>query len=85
MTLKQRQEHQNNIIRTLIMHGWSVDRWGNYKKTSETGKDYRVKIQKTSMRLETKVAGGWMNLVSDYFKYIEVINGCVTIKGKVIG
>ena len=88
MTPKQRQEHQTNIIRTLIMNGWSVDRWGNYKKTSDSGKLYRVKVQKTSMRLERKMegAGGeWFNVVSDYFKNIVVSNGHVAIKGKVIG
>jgi len=85
MTPKQREVQQTNIIRTLIMNGWCVDRWGNYKKTSETGKDYRVKIQKVSMRLEAKVAGGWINLVSDYFKNIEVANGHVVIKGRVVG
>ena len=88
MTPKQRQEHQTNIIKTLIMNGWSVDRWGNYKKTSDTGKQYRVKVQKVSMRLECKMegAGGqWLNIISDYFKNIEVANGHVMIKGKVVG
>ena len=88
MTPKQREEHQTKIIRTLIMNGWSVDRWGNYKKTSDTGKQYRVKVQKTSMRLERKMEGAgseWFNVVSDYFKNIVVVDDHVTIKGKVIG
>jgi hypothetical protein len=66
------------------MEGWKVDRWGNYKKISDTGKEYRVKIQKTSMRLETRVSGGWFNIVSDYFKNIQIVDGNITIKGKII-
>ena len=88
MTPKQKQEHIQAITDRLVSMGWVVDRWGNYKKTSSTGKQYRVKMQKTSMRLERKMEGagsGWMNLVSDYFKNIAVIDDRVVIKGRVVG
>ena len=87
MTKKQRQEHLDRIRAVLTENGWVIDRWDNYKKTL-SGRVYRIKIQKTSMRVEraTNSASGcrWVNLVSDYFKNVTFKGISLVIKGRII-
>ena len=81
-------------IRSLLLsQGWTEDRFGNLKGKSGT---VRIKFQATSMRVEKKVTykpielfGGqayqappeWKNIVSDYYKNIEIRDGHVCIGG----
>lgn len=84
MTAKQRENHIKSITDKLVSMGWTIDRWGHYKKSVPNGKDYRVKMQKTSMRLEVKAGSQWVNILSDYFINIAVTHDGVAIKNKVI-
>ena len=83
MTKKQREQHLDRIRHTLTKGGWVIDRWDNYKK-SIGGRVYRVKMQKTSMRVEmaTNAASGcrWSKVVSDYFKNVKVEHGSLHVK-----
>jgi len=80
MTKKQRIEHIENIKSILLENGWLLDRWGNFKRD-----DYRVKMQKTSMRYEVKHSTGWINLRSDYYKNVMVTeNNFIVLKGKLV-
>lgn len=67
---------------------WSKDSYGNYKTITENGRVYRLKIQKTSVRLEVKEKivdkNEWLNIVSDYFKNLEIKDGKLKIKNKLI-
>lgn len=84
MTKKQRQEHLDRIRAVLTENRWVIDRWGNYKK-SMNGNSYRVKLQKTSMRVERSMGDGrWFNLVSDYFKNVTFKGISLVIKGRII-
>ena len=67
MTKKQREAHINDIRNTLIEHCGAADRWGHYKI-----KNYRFKMQKTSMRLEVKSGNRWHKVGGDYFKNLDV-------------
>lgn len=58
---------------TLFAHGWSKDRWGNFKKEFE-GKTRRIKLQALSARLEvysTEIKE-WVRLSSGYYKDLEL-------------
>jgi len=80
MTKRQRVEHIGTIRSILLKNGWLVDRWGNFKND-----DYRIKMQKTSMRYEVKHGTGWINLRSDYYKNITVTDeGSIILKGRLI-
>lgn len=83
MTQKQREAHINQIEDTLKSNGWYTDRWGNYRK-DVNGKAYRVKGQKTSLRYEVKIGPQWVNILSDYYKNIEVVDNSLVIKGRVV-
>ena len=79
MTKKQHIELVTHIKETLTNIGWEEDRWGNFKSTINKSL-YRVKFQKTSIRFEVRVAGGWLNKVSDYFKNIERLDNGFKIR-----
>ena len=83
MTKRQRGNHLEDIITKIKSIGFTIDRWGNFKR--EVGdKVYRFKVQKVSLRYELKVGKDWMNVVSDYFSNITVSEDGIEIKGKVI-
>lgn len=79
MTKKQRENHLSTILNTLKAQEWVQDRWFNWKKVID-GREYRVKVQKTSMRYECKAGHSWINLRSDYIKNIKLVAGYVVIK-----
>lgn len=81
MTARQKETHINDIMDTLKNNGWQIDRWGNFRKDAN-GRAYRVKMQKTSLRLEVKVGDRWINSISDYFKNIGFGYDCLVVKGK---
>lgn len=79
-----------DIENTLTNTGWDKDRFGNFK--SPTGK-YRVKIQKTSLRVEQKIEFSasayddsmktqWSNVTSDYICNIKIEAGRIIIKNR---
>lgn len=74
MTPKQRKEHLDNICMALIQAKWEQDRYGHFKKEvlGANPVNYRMKMQKTSLRYEEKTGGTWRLIASDYFKNIEV-------------
>jgi len=72
MTPKQRKEHLGNICMVLIKAGWQQDRYGHFIKEGVNHLPYRMKMQKTSIRYEQKIGTKWSNVLSDYFKNIEV-------------
>ena len=71
--------------------GWTQDRFGNFKSANG---NVRVKLQATSLRVEKLYVPSagygyqppkeWLNIVSDYFKYITVKDGRLVIKGKIL-
>lgn len=69
MTKKERIKHIEDINKMLTEVCGDVDRWGHYKIG-----EYRVKMQKTSLRLEKKPEGfgRWMKCSSSYFKDVNV-------------
>lgn len=83
MTPKQKEFLVANIKQSLKVNGWVEDRWGNFKR-AVSGKEYRVKFQKTSIRYELKVGKDWLNIVSDYIKNVVVSEGSFVIKGSII-
>ena len=74
------QKKIEEIVSVLIKGGWERDRWGHFKK-DVGGKVWRVKMQKTSMRLEKKLGSRWYNSVSDYFSKIDIYEDGLVIKG----
>jgi len=55
MTKKQKEKKLEALHEWMIRHGYKEDAWGNYKKVRNDGTEIRYKIQKTSIRLESKV------------------------------
>jgi hypothetical protein len=50
---------------------WKQDAYGHFK-ISANGKQYRLKVQATSVRYEVKQQdGNWFNKASDYYKNME--------------
>jgi len=80
MTKRQRENHIEKIKSILNSNGWLLDRWGNFKID-----DYRVKMQKTSMRYELKCGKNWVKLRSDYYKNVIITDeGSIFLKGKLL-
>lgn len=81
------------LLKTALKSsGYEEDRFGNFKSASGLG---RVHIKKTAIRVERKYTpdasvynpkpvSQWMNVVSDYIKNVEVKDGKVVIKGKIL-
>jgi hypothetical protein len=63
--------------------GFAIDRWGSWRRESD-GRQYRLKFQKTSVRYEVKSSDDWVNIISDYFKNIQVIQEGISIKGRLV-
>lgn len=49
------QASNERILRGLVLQGYSVDRFGNAKKTVADGKVYRYKFQHHTVRYEVQV------------------------------
>lgn len=80
MTKKQRKDLLERIDKCLTFSGWVLDSYGHYKQD-----DYRIKMQKTSMRYEFKNGGRWIKIVSDYYKNIKISDkNNIIIKGRVV-
>jgi hypothetical protein len=72
----------------LQSKNWQFDRWGNAKKSVQ-GKDYRIKFQDNSVRVEVKViyeasqytpeSTGWIRLDGAYFKDLIARNDQVKV------
>ncbi len=77
MTKKQRTDHIENIKTVLISCGWLIDSWGNFRID-----DYRIKMQKTSMRYELKCGSRWSKIRSDYFKNVLIKDNKIILQGK---
>ena len=76
MTPAQRKKHIKDI-NSLLTETWgTVDPWGHYKYG-----DYRVKMQKSSLRLEKKSYKRWFRCSSLYFKDVNL----ETFKTQLIG
>lgn len=75
-----KQNTRTTIQNTLESHGWTADRWGNYNRMIN-GRKYRCKFQDMSMRFEVKGEYGWVNIRSDYYKNIQIVDGFVVIRG----
>lgn len=83
--------NRHEIANVLKAQGWTEDRYGNLKSRSGI---VRVKFQANSMRVERKVTykpdsfytrpPEWVNMASDYYKNITLIDGQVAIKGRKI-
>lgn len=81
--------NQHEIANILKAQGWAEDRFGNLKSRSGL---VRVKFQANSMRVERKITyeprefytrpPEWVNLVSDYYKNVTLVDGQVCIKGR---
>lgn len=66
------------ILRTSI---WKEDGWGNFK-LEWRGRKRRLKIQPLSVRYEAKLITDWRNVVSDYYKNVQVKDGYLTIQSR---
>lgn len=83
--------NQHEIANILKAQGWAEDRFGNLK--SKTGRS-RVKFQVNSLRVERKITykpsefytrlPEWINIVSDDYKNVTLVDGKVCIKGRKI-
>ena len=83
--------NRHEIANVLKSQGWEEDRYGNLKAKSGV---VRVKFQANSMRVERKITykpspfytkpPEWVNVVSDYYKDITLVDGQVAIKGRKI-
>ncbi len=81
--------NRHEIANVLKSQGWVEDRFGNLKAKSGI---VRVKFQANSMRVEKKITfkpndfytkpPEWVNIVSDYYKDITLVDGQVAIKGR---
>jgi len=49
------QASNERILRGLVLQGYSVDRFGNAKKTASNGRVYRYKFQHHTIRYEVQV------------------------------
>lgn len=80
------------IITILQNSGWTLDRWGHLQKTlSVRGvhKDYRIKMQATSLRVEVKVhypaddyskaRNEWIRVGGEYYSKIQLDAGKLRI------
>ncbi len=76
MTKRQRELHIEEIKSVLFRNGWVMDSYGHFKRDN-----FRIKMQKTSMRYECKKGAGWVNLRSDYFKNVKIIENFIVLKG----
>ena len=78
---------QNDLLSVLDLSTfWNPDRFGHYKNANAM---LRIKIQKTSVRVERKVNGEWFNSVSDYYKNLAIVTGksgnpALKVKNRVI-
>lgn len=80
------KNHQiiDDLEKALISSGWVKDRWKNFKKTINS-KEYRIKVQKISVRLEVKAAhAGWVRLRSSYIKDITIDENGIHLGGIVL-
>lgn len=82
---------RSEVTNILKSQGWVEDRFGNLKRNSN---NVRIKFQATSLRVEKKIVykpielsgqasytppPEWKNVVSDYYKNIAIVDGCVVI------
>jgi hypothetical protein len=44
-----------------------ADRWGHYKFDINDGREYRIKLNKTSWRYEVKIVNSWKKLGGAYY------------------
>lgn len=67
---------REELIAWALRHGYKEDRWGHFQKTKVTEQDVRVtriRISKSSIRLEVKLAGiGWTRLRSAYIRDVSI-------------
>ena len=62
---------RKTFILGMTCSDWTQDAYGHFK-ISANGKQYRLRVQATSVRYEVKQAdGSWFGKVSDYYKNIE--------------
>lgn len=84
---------KERIVELLEGAGWKLDRWGHLQKTLKVynrkrqlvSRDYRIKLQVASLRLEVRVhypaseynpAGNeWMRVGGDFYSKIELLSG----------
>ena len=62
---------RKTFILVMTSSDWTRDAYGHFKIRAN-GKQYRLKVQATSVRYEVKRQdGSWFNKVSDYYKNVE--------------
>lgn len=84
--MSKSQKHREEVILKAYSFGWQRDRWGHLKKRMKSGRLMRLKIQKTSLRLEVQVKmydgkNQWVRKTSDYFKNIKVEDHSIVMGG----
>ena len=63
--------NRKGFILGMTGSDWTQDAYGHFK-IRVNGRQYRLKVQATSVRYETKQSdGSWCNKASDYYKNIE--------------
>ena len=58
MKLNACHKHKNSNLSLLLAledQGWTIDIWGNAKRTTEEGKLWRWKFQHHTIRIETQI------------------------------
>ena len=63
MTKKQKAELIAQLKEIAVKNGFTLDRWGNYKKQVGS-KGYRIKFKKINCRLEVKGTRVWFKIKS---------------------
>jgi hypothetical protein len=82
---------RNELEKNLQVNGWRRDRFGHWHMHLNNGNEFRIKMQKTSVRFERKVDKLWFNrsMVPIYYHAIEVKTGstglrCLTMGTKLV-
>jgi hypothetical protein len=71
MTRKQKEKLIVDIKEHLKENGWKEDRYGNFLKD---GLNYRMKFNKTTLRLEYKnQSKTWIRVSSGYYKDLSIV------------
>ena len=76
MTPRQKKLKLESIIALITGSGFTIDNYGNYKQ-SLAGTEYRIKIKKVNIRIESKLPGSsrwysWYKISSQPIVAIDI-------------
>lgn len=78
MTPKQKQQKIQVIENIIQVAGFTQDRYGNWKTTLDI-REYRIKIKKINIRIETKIGTTWKKVLSSPIVHFDVVKFSIWI------